>query len=155
MSVLQRLRGVVGTALTWASGWGLIGAGLHAVALYFGWNGFVGVTWAGDVLAHAAMGLLGGAVYSGGLLLTERGRTLRDLRIAPSGLWGGLAGAVGAAVVFALLGGVGLLPELWPALLAGGVLGAGSGAGMAAIAREEGRKLETAEEPSLIEGAGS
>ncbi len=133
--LLKRLRGVLGTALTWATGWGVLGAGLHLVAVALGWFGLFGVTLASDVIGHALIGFLGGAGFSMGLLLTERRGSLAQLSVGRSAAWGGVAGLVGSAVVLATLGGFGMLPSLAPVLLAGSVLGAVSGGGMSAVAR--------------------
>lgn len=150
MSIMRRIRGVAGTAITWASGWGLLGAALHAVALAMGWNGLIGVTWVGDILGHAAIGFSGGAVFAAGLLISERGRGIADVRLSASAFWGGLAGLLGAATVLGALGGVGLLPELWPALMAGAALGVGSGAGMSAIARAGDRGLRSGADHAML-----
>ena len=151
MSFLRRLRGVAGTAVTWATSWGLLGAGLHAFALLMGWNGFLSNAWSMDILGHAAMGLLGGGVFSAGLLLTERGRSLQNLSIVRSAIWGALAGLGGATAVFAILGGIGALPDLWMALVAGAGLGMGGGAGMSALARSSDVALPGTRETDLLE----
>ena len=126
---------MVGTALTWAGGWGVLGAALHLVAVVLGWGGMFGVTLTGDVVGHAAIGLLGGAGFSVGLLLTERRATLTELSVSRSAAWGALSGLAGSAIVLASLGGFGMLPSLTPVIVIGGALGALSGGGMSAIAR--------------------
>jgi hypothetical protein len=133
--MLRRLRGVVGTALTWAGGWGVLGAALHAVAVVLGWYGMFGVTLMSDVLGHAAIGFLGGAGFSIGLLITERRGTVLDLSVRRSAGWGALSGVVGSGIVLASLGGFGMLPSLVPVIGVAGALGALSGGGMSAVAR--------------------
>lgn len=135
MSFLRRLRGVVGTALTWCAGWGVLGGALHFVAVILGWYGFFGITLVADVVGHAAIGLVAGAGFSLGLLMAERSRTLGELSVGRSTLWGALSGLLGSALVLTTLGGFGMLPSLAPVIIAGAALGAASGGGMSAVAR--------------------
>jgi hypothetical protein len=148
VSLLRTLRGVVGTALTWAGGWAVLGAVLHGVAVGLGWYGMFGVTLVADVVGHAAMGLLGGAGFSIGLLFTERRGTLSELSVIRSAAWGAVSALGGSVVVLASLGGFGMLPSLMPVIVAAGAFGALSGGGMSAVAlrspdfSNEGRLLE-------------
>lgn len=135
--MFKRLRGAIKTGLTWGASWGLLGAVLHGVAAVFGWDGFLLPSLVDDMLACSALGLLGGTVYSAGLILSERGRSIEDLRIGRFALWGLVAGLVGPVGIW-LLGGNSSwisLSTVWPLYVGTAVLGAASGGAMAAIAR--------------------
>ncbi|MDH3733221.1 MAG: hypothetical protein OEU54_06780 [Gemmatimonadota bacterium] len=151
MSLLRRLRGVVGTAATWAVGWGILGGVLHALAGVLGLSGILGATLAADVIGHALIGLFGGGAFSA-LLLTERVGSLDSLSVGRSTAWGALAGLAGSGFVLALFPGLGLFAAVVPVLAAGSVVGGVSGGGMSAIARSASRTaLGPADEDRLLE----
>ena len=137
MSILRRLRGVAGTALTWAAGWSVVGGVLHGVFSLFGWNGFLVPSFGVEVLTHAMMGFVAGTMFSAGLLISERRRSLRELSLSRSAVWGALAGLVGPVLLFFLGGDLTLLTisTTWPFFVGTTVFGAASGGGMAALAR--------------------
>ena len=161
MSLLRRLRGVLGTGLTWAVGWGLAGGMLHGIFTAIGYGGFLSASLGVDLLVHALMGFLGGATFSAGLLVTERRGTLANLSLSRSAAWGALAGLAGPLLVF-LEGHLSLPliplgtvwpPPLWLLFLGTTVFGAISGGGMAAIARGQYEDvIEANDAGPLLEG---
>lgn len=156
MSIWRRLRGVVGTAMTWAAGWGLVGGALNILATAVGWNGFLTSELWIEALVHASMGFIGGTAFSSGLVLSERHGALARLSPLRAAGWGVLAGLVGPIAIF-LLGTDASILELlttWYFFAGTGVFGAASGAGMAAIARQgEVEELQAADTERL--GSGS
>jgi hypothetical protein len=150
MAVLRRIRGVLGSALLWATTWGFAGGLFYAVA---------GATWTieaghrvslGAIAPYVFMGAiflaiyggLSGAVFSLILALIERGRTIEDLTIRRmAGV-----GALGAATVLltnllAMYFMEGGLPgDTILALLMMSLLGAGCAAVSLSLAREAPQK---------------
>jgi len=140
-SLLRKLRGIVGTGLSWGFSWSFLGTALH-------WSlaslGFVG---APDMIVTATMyglmGFYGGCVFGGVLSLTEHRRSLSELHLGRVAGWGALGGLFVPVVYHLLGGGAGLRwfsllwtsPELWFTLAIIAPLGAASAAGMTAIAR--------------------
>lgn len=142
---LSRIRGILGTGLTWAVTW--MGAG---VAL---WMGFLAagfpVELAEFVVLFSVTGLVGGVAFAGVLSVAERRRRLGQLSLRRFAAWGGLAG-LGVALAVVGLGA-------WTTgLVFTGVLttlGAGSAAGSLALARRAERNLLAASEPAgALEG---
>ena len=92
---MHRIRGVLGTALTWAIVWLLVGLG---VVLFLGepnclycnpnWRWYVVLFW-------TLWGAISGAGFAIVLMIAERRRTFADLTVARTTMWG----AVGAAAV--------------------------------------------------------
>ncbi len=92
---MHRLRGILGTAITWAIVWLPVGL---VVALFLtgpdclycnpNWRLYF-------VLFGALWGGVSGAAFAVVLMLTERRRTFADLTLARTAMWG----AVGAAAV--------------------------------------------------------
>lgn len=132
---LQRMRGAVGIGVTWAVGWAPIGAitGWIAAAVF----GFpAGAVVTNYALLFGALGLLGGALFSSLLSLTERHRGFHELSMPRFVAWGALGGlALGGLSVAAGLLGAGI--TALGAVMAGTatLLGAGSAAATLAIAR--------------------
>ncbi len=121
---LKRIRGVVGTALTWAAAWfgvgafiGLVG-GVGPVALAISW---------------AQIGFVGGAIFSTVLGITEGRRRFDEMSLR---VFAGIGGTVGGllAVLFFSAGGPFSLGSLAMASFVF-LLGAGSAAGSLALAR--------------------
>lgn len=145
MTFLRRLRGIAGTALLWATTWGVVGAAAYAV---------LGVRWTlewdrpltvKEVMPYvltgaiflAVYGLLSGVAFAGVLMLVERRRGIRDLTLPRIAAWGALGGAavlgVNLVLVYLLEG---LVPgDTLPVLAIMGLLGAGCAAGSLALAR--------------------
>ena len=140
-SLLRKLRGIVGTGISWAFGWSIVGTTIH-------WSlGLLGLVGSPDMMVapymYGLLGFYGGSVFGGVLALTEYKRLLAELHLGRVAVWGALAGLF-VPVVYHLLGsGAGLSwfsyfwtsPEAWISLAIITPLGAGSAAGMTAIAR--------------------
>lgn len=141
--LFRRLRGILGTGISWASVWGVAGAGLHYLAVAFGWPGFAANSPMADILAFGTMGLFGGVVFSTGFLLTEGRRTQSELKPSRGGMWGAMAGLTGPvlALLFAAGAPMALILDIWPVLLGTAVFGAGSGVAMTILAKSDSQPL--------------
>jgi hypothetical protein len=150
--LLKRLRGAIKTGLTWGASWGVFGAVLHGVAVAFGWREIILPALIDDVLAFSALGLIGGTVYSAGLVLSERGRSIEHLRIGRFALWGLVAGLVGPVGIWILGGNSSWisLSTAWSFYVGTAMLGAGSGGTMAAIARAAARDALGDADPDAV-----
>lgn len=130
---LRRIRGVIGTALTWGVGWSL-----------------VGLAGGVPVLNWGVPGVIAGAGFAVALAIAGRRRTLSEIPVWSAAGWGAL-GTVGAVLVatpllFLMMPALKIVPFI--GVLA--VLGAGSGAGTLAVARRaEDRELLEAKEEAL------
>ena len=94
-SFLRRLRGAVGIGLTWGAAWGAIFAAIGFIA----WLVDPSVIGPGEgpgviIGTGAVLGLVSGSVFSGLLVVAERGRELRELSMRRVALWGAIATAV-------------------------------------------------------------
>ena len=139
---LKRLRGIIGTGLTWALGW----AGLFGVAgAIFGAYSIPRLAFIGGF-----MGLIVGGSFAVILSITERRHSLEDLSLWRTALWGGLGGFL-VAVVFSGSGGL-----IWSLVTTMALLGTVSSAGTVAVAKRANRKLIEGEEDSVLslEGDG-
>lgn len=138
---LRRLKGAIGTALTWAVGWSVTG-------MLLGTTGFLGqlalVDYAVFGGVFAALGFIGGVVFSAVLSLTEGRRRFDQLSLPRFALWGALGGALMSLTMAAL----GESAALVNTVSFFAVLGAGSSAGSLALARkaEDQELLGSAEE---------
>lgn len=95
MGLLKRLRGAVGTGLTWAAGWAVLGA-VHGFVV-----GLVNPrywTLANPILdtafGYAVAGLIAGTGFSGLLAWLDRRSTLERLSRARVVVWGAVGGAL-------------------------------------------------------------
>ena len=147
---LRRIRGIIGTAITWAVGWGAVLAGLHL----FGLSPILGL---GDsAFFGSIIGFMAGGSFAVMLTVGEGRRRLDQLSLGRVGLWGAIGGI---AVVYWAHG-----PIPWSAffqfpgafvygtLLTFGppcLLGAGFAAGSVAIARQADKKLIEGQRESL------
>ena len=141
---LRRLRGVIGTGLTWALGWA---GSIFVVAGLWGIRGGV-LFWA--VRTAAIAGFIAGSAFGVVLSILERHKKLEDLSLWRIAMWGGLGGIV-LAGLFALLGGV----QYWPEAAAFTLYGIGSATGTVALAKRgrDSKLIEGADEPlPAIEG---
>ena len=137
--LLRRLRGIIGTGLTWSVVWG----GLFTVAGLVGVGNFV----TGLAMTGAFLGLVGGSAFAVILSIAERRHSLADLSLWRVSLWGALGGAL-MALVF---GGGNLFLD-FVAFMA--FAGAASSAGTVAVAkRADSRLIEGGDESVLaLEG---
>jgi hypothetical protein len=145
MSILRRLRGVLGTAATWCVAFTGVGAVITLVGLtVLKLSGVAGPIptmqlIAEGVAALARWALLGagsGAAFASVILLAGEKRTLTRLSSGRFARWGFLAGAVGSGLVGAGLLAVLKLPAMGVALPIGmvaglAVVGGALGSGMA------------------------
>jgi len=127
--LLKRLRGIVGTGLTWAVGCVALMAGITAFGGW--WDEFFN-----EIPIYATFGFIMGSAFAGILSLTERHRRLGDLSLRRVALWGALGGLV-------FLGGFSLLygpPNLvsWLVMTS---LSAGLASGSVALAKRADSKL--------------
>jgi hypothetical protein len=160
MRLLRRIRGIVGTALTWATGWGVGGAvwmGIVFPVVGFPPEAFAACMILGGVFLLGVYGFLAGAAFSLVVLAAEKRRTLHQLTLRRVAAWGALGTILMFAVPVALS---------TPSVLAKGitllviaVLGAGSAAASLSIARRglvggalEVRRIGVAPAPGALEG---
>ena len=143
MSAFRRLRGVVGTAITWALGWTGIGV-IHGTLLFL-WSRRDGrlldIPWSAFVANQAQLfcllGATAGSVFAVGLWLGERGKSARKLGVGRAAGWGILAATVYPTLLAWRLdlGLAGFLHQFGvPTLIALG-LGAASAALMVGLAK--------------------
>jgi hypothetical protein len=124
---LRRLRGIVGTGLTWAVGW----AGLWGAFLLFmagldrleGWGFWYTVR---AELGIAGAGFIAGSAFGVFLSILERHKRLENLSFRRIALWGGICG-----LALAALGGLQHLPQTIVVTL----VGIGSATGSVALAK--------------------
>ena len=149
---LKRLRGIIGTGLSWAVGCVAIMAGVTA---FGGWLQIPMAQWGvffSQIPIYATFGFIMGSGFAGILSLTERHKRLADLSLRRVALWGVLGGLV-------FLGGFSLMfnpPNLMSWLIMAS-LSAGLASGSVALAKRADRKLiEGEEDPVLsLEGGDS
>jgi len=146
--LLRKLRGAVGTALTWAAAWGT-GGFLFFLAVYLSGGppvspeGFE-LTLGMVLLAGVAIGLLGalaGGLFSLVLATVHRRSTLGEVLPERMALWGALVGMAAPSlfVGFAIAtGGYSPEPGLAETLITLSVLGGATGAGTVWLARSGG-----------------
>jgi hypothetical protein len=133
---LRRLRGIIGTGLTWAVGF----AGVQVVL-----NLLLGapVGYIPSLALNGAVGgFLAGGVFAVILSIAERRRALEDLSLRRVALWGGIGAGLLLLVPmpFLLSAGVPVGPVLVSLGLAS-LIGAGFASGSVALARREETKL--------------
>ena len=130
MRLLRRIRGIVGTALTWAAGWGILGAVGFPLAV------LVSNLPAGEIvpgiLTMATFGMLTGGLFSLVVMAAERRRTLDQLNLGRVAAWGGLGSTL---LIVGLAYGFDLTPAHGSFVLIMGGLAAGSAAGSVTVAR--------------------
>ena len=124
----RRLKGALGTALTWGVAWSLTG-------MLLGTTGFLGdlrlVEYAVFGGVFAVLGFLGGGIFSTVLALTEGRRRFDQLSLPRFALWGALGGALMSLSMAAL----GESAALFNTVSFFAVLGAASSAGSLVLAR--------------------
>ncbi len=157
--VMRKIRGLVGTAVTWAVGWAVAGFGLIAIPLLVG-RGAVPF-WRVALPFAAVIGVSGavvGTLFSLVLGSIHGRRTLDELKPGRMALWGGLAGLVTAGAAFAGVAAVGVpIPPkgvlMVTAMIAG--FGAITGGGTVKIAQMSEPKLEAPDPPSPLPPPGT
>jgi hypothetical protein len=139
--ILRRIRGIIGTGLTWAVGLAVSSAGL--LALSGRWELIPAVA-----LANLFSGFFMGSAFAVILTLTERNRRLEDLSLWRVALWGAIGGG--------LVGGFYELlatPGYWEVPIITALLSAGYASGSVAIAKRGDTPLiEGADQVPLLQG---
>jgi len=158
--ILRKLRGIVGTGISWAFGWSIVGTALHLSLALLGLVGRPDMMV--EPFMYGLLGFYGGSAFGGVLALTEHKRSLSELRLGRVAVWGVLAGIFVPVIYHLLGGGAGLSwfshlwtsSDLWISLAIIAPLGAGSAAGMTAIARSGSELVieEGAAQPHLPRG---
>lgn len=154
---LRKLRGIVGTGLTWAAGWGVLFGGIFASL-----GSPLGAVLEA-VVGGAFLGLFAGGSFAIILSIAERRRTLEELSLRRIALWGGIGGMslllAFSPLALARLIDAGLPLRAMVSFLLpmgiSGILGAGFAAGSVALAkREDVRTIGEEEMGTLISGEG-
>jgi hypothetical protein len=145
---LRRLRGIIGTGLTWAIGWTGVKVGLFGL---YGLSGFPLRFLFPIALSGLVQGFIAGGAFAVVLSIAERRHTLEDLSLRRVALWGGVGGVLvllpTLPMVFSY--GVPLIPILG-SLAVDGLMGAGFATGSVALARRGDTKLIEGEEDSIL-----
>jgi len=150
--VFRKIRGLVGTAVTWAVGWAVAGFGLIAIPLLAGRG--AAPFWRIALSFAAVVGVSGavvGTLFSIVLGSVHGRRTLDELKPVRMALWGGLAGLVTAGAAFAATAAIGVAMPLTGVMAVTGMIagfGAMTGGGTVKIAQMSGPKLEGPDAPS-------
>ncbi len=153
---LQRIRGVLGTALTWAAAWFGVGI-IFSSFVVFGFPQNAGFGLAAVVAGagvFAGLGFIGGAIFSTVLGITEGRRRFDQMSLPRFASWGALGGLLMSVFFLSTQTGGSLLGTVIVSSVLT-VLGAGSAAGSLALARkaEDKELLEAGEEAlGLTEG---
>lgn len=141
---LRRLRGAIGTGVTWAVAWALSGLliGVSSLLLPFlPWHLFFDFFDA-PLPALAIPGFVAGAIFSVVLGVAARRRRFEELSLARFAFWGAVGGLLLSLVPISLLGFSAAsvaMPGLWLFAALVTMLSAGSAAGSLALARLAGK----------------
>ena len=144
--IFRRIRGIVGTGITWALGWAGVLSALHflmgAPVQFIGQTVITGLIW----------GFVAGGGFAVVLSIAERRHTLADLRLWRVALWGGIGGSILILATVLILSLVGSpMSGVLGALVLNFLLGAGFASGSVALAkRAEIRLLEGEDAEHLI-----
>ena len=125
---LKRIRGAVGTALTWATAWAVVGATLGLT----GGNSDRGIAASvvDGFIGWAILGFIGGATFSVVLGIAGGRRRFDEMSLPRFAAWGAVGGLLLGMVLFAMY-----RDDSWAMGLVATLLGAGSAAGSLALAR--------------------
>ncbi len=150
-SFVRRIRGLLGVGLTWGALWSAIGAGVGVVIgivspEVWGWTNPI-FEWA---FGMGLYGLVSGVGFGSLLALREGHKTILDLSLRRSVIWGVL-GAAAVPIVFGALGAFAAgttTADVLGAILMTGVLGGTFAPASIAIARRA--ELSAVEEGKLL-----
>lgn len=143
--LLRRLRGILGTGLTWAVGW----AGVTVALSLIGGVPFPFLFRV--VLSGAAQGFIAGGVFATILSVAERRHTLEDLSLRRVALWGGIGGACLFVPIYPMLMSAGIpLFRLALPLAINALMGAGFASGSVALARRADHRLIDGEDDPIL-----
>jgi hypothetical protein len=149
----QRLRGAIGIGLTWAAGWAPVGA-LTGAFVARAMDFPVATVATNYAVAFAALGLVGGAIFSILLSVVEGRRYFSQLSLPRFVLLGGVGGLVlGGLAVSASLFGMSMMGIGALALAASTMLGAGSAAVTLGIAMGSPGRLRIRDGDDLAHGS--
>lgn len=153
-SWLRRIRGVVGTALTWAVAWS---GGALLLALLESLGTFFGPVLYYVVFASVfgVAGFVGGGIFSVVLGIAERRRSFDQMSLPRFAAWGAVGGLLLAALWLTGAGPPPTTGELLGTGILMTMLGGGSAAGSLALARKADPLLESGDAVGLLEGETS
>jgi hypothetical protein len=135
--IWRRIRGIVGTGLTWAVGWAgiTLGIGLMVVGIPFRFFGPI-------ALSGLFQGFFAGAGFAVILSIAERRRTLEDLSLKRVGLWGALGGILLRLPTLPLVLPLGIpIPSILVPIAIDGLMGAVFASGSVALAKRADTEL--------------
>lgn len=143
---LRRLRGMIGTGLTWAVAWALFGLGVGVASVLLPWLPWAPIFEVFDapLPALAVPGFVAGMLFSLVLGAAARARQLRELSVRQFAIWGALGGLLLSLIpaTLSMLGLATIAPSalgLWGLTAVVGVpfvlLSAASAAGSLVLAR--------------------
>jgi hypothetical protein len=145
-NIMRKIRGMVGTGLTWAAAWIGLGAGLGAIA------GFPLGSLFRLALSNSIGGFVAGASFALILSVAERKKTLNELSLKRVALWGAVGGLVVTSIPLAF--GTPVAYLLGPLLINGGI-GAGLASGSVIMARRaDRRRLDPGLDPAVLSLGG-
>ena len=130
---LRRVRGAIGMGLTWAVAWFPVGAIIGLVAGLTDTPGSLVTLVFVLASTFAAVGFVGGTIFSTILGLAEGRRRFDQMSLPRFAAWGALGAFLVAALVQLTIGGSSSLSIMATSVLT--LLGAGSAAGSLALAR--------------------
>jgi hypothetical protein len=135
-SVLRKLRGVLGTSVTWALSWSVGGTALQAILSAFGI--LVPPNMPTALVGWGIMGCVGGSLFGTVLSIAEGRNVLERLGPGRVAVWGALAGLAFPFVSDVIRPGSHSLILLYslPSAILVPVLSAISAAGMIALAKK-------------------
>ena len=142
---LRRLRGIVGTGLTWAVGWAGVTIALNLL-------GGIPLQFLGRIaLSGAVWGFIAGGAFAVILSVAERRHTLEDLSLRRVALWGGIGGSLVFLSVspFLIPLGVPFSGILVP-IVTNSLIGAGFASGSVALARQGDARLPRGGDDSVL-----
>lgn len=153
MRLIRRLRGALGTGLTWAGGWGVLGA-IHGAVIGaikpWQWDLYNPVTT--TAFGYAIAGLVAGTGFGALLAVLDRRTTIAHLSRVRVAIWGAAGGALVPVVVHLTRGLTSSAGWGDVALTASvtGLLGAASALATLKLARRTPDALETQREREML-----
>ncbi len=145
--ILKRIRGIIGTGITWALGWTGVLSALHfimgAPLQYIGQTIITGLIW----------GFVAGGSFAVVLSIAERRHALAELRLWRVGLWGGIGGSILILITVLIMGVLGNPTSgVLGALALNFLIGAGFASGSVALAKRADNRLLEVDEAELLMG---
>jgi len=139
--LLRRVRGILGTAATWAVAWMGLGAGIGALVGY-DLNFLFQLA-----MNNSVAGFIAGTAFAVILSVAERNHSLEDFTLRRVALWGAGGGLLVSLIPLAV--GIPLTYLVGP-LVINAVIGAGMAGGSVAMAkRAEARLIPSTDNPLL------